>query len=132
MNVTILKRLSVWKPRKVNPAIRERLFERKQRTEGPWVSSGLLRALTPVMASFALVLAVMQEVPAVSQPHLQEMDVTSLASTNAASFGLLSQVPQPTLEWNRLALATLASTNLLRSFSSNGSFWALSTNIFVR
>lgn len=116
----------------MNPAIRERLFEQVQRAEGPWVSTGLLRALTPLMASFALVLAVMQEAPALTKPHLQEMDVTMLAHTNPASMRLLSQIQPCTLEWNRLAMATLASTNPVRSFSSNGSFLALSTNIFVR
>lgn len=132
MKISILKRIESWKPRGVNPAIRERLFERRQKVEGPWVDSGLLRALTPLLASFMVSLAALQEVPAPVVPGPFEMDATRLASTNAASAGLLAQVKPVTLEWNRLALATLASTNPARSFSSNGSFWTLSTNIFAR
>lgn len=132
MKISILKRLEGWKPRRGNPVIRERLFERCQKVEGPWVSAGLLRALTPLLASFMVSLAALQEVPTPTLHGTFEMDAMRLASTNAASAGLLAQVKPVTLEWNRLALATLASTNPARSFSSNGSFWTLSTNIFAR
>jgi hypothetical protein len=116
----------------VNPAIRERLFEQKQKQEGPWVPAGFLRAMTPVLASFIVSLAVLQEAPAPVEHSSMELDTMRLASTNSASAGLLAQVRPISLEWNRLALATLASTNPARSFSSNGSFWTLSTNIFAR
>jgi len=132
MKISILKRLEGWKPRGVNPVIRERLFERRQKVEGPWVSAGLLRTLTPLMASVVVSLAALQDAPTPALPHALEMDTARLASTNSASAGLLAQIRPVTLEWNRLALATLASTNPARSFSSNGSFWTLSTNIFAR
>lgn len=132
MKISVLKRMESWKPREVNPAIRERLFERQQKAEGPWVSAGLLRGLAPLMASVMVSLAALQEAPTPALPHPLEMDTARLASTNPASAGLLVQLRPATLEWNRLALATLASTNPVRSFSSNGSFWTLSTNIFSR
>ncbi|MCD6050522.1 MAG: hypothetical protein K0Q55_1925 [Verrucomicrobia bacterium] len=132
MKISVLNRLSGWKPRAANPAIRERLFERRQMATGPWVSTGLLRGLAPVAASVMVSLAAFHDIPAPTPTHLQELDNARLASTNLASAGLLAQVRPVTLEWNRLALATLASTNPARSFSSNGSFWTLSTNIFAR
>ncbi|HEY1173149.1 MAG TPA: hypothetical protein VGH19_17400 [Verrucomicrobiae bacterium] len=133
MKITILDRLAGWKARKVNPAIRERLFEQRQTAEGPWVSTGLLRVMTPLAASFMVSLAALQQAPAPTMhEHLVDYDATQLASTNSASAGLLAQLRPVSQEWNRLALATLASTNPARSFSSNGSFWTLSTNIFAR
>ncbi len=132
MKISVLRPLDGWKPRAVNPAIRERLFERQQKVQGPWVSTGLLQGLAPVMASVIVSLAAFHDIPAPTPTHLQELDNARLASTNSASAGLLGQVRPVTLEWNRLARATLASTNPARSFSSNGSFWTLSTNIFAR
>ena len=132
MKITILNRMAGWKPRAVNPAIRERLFEQPQRAAGPWVSSELLRGLAPFMASVAVSLAAFHDVPAPAPTQTLELDNARMSSTNAASAGMLAQVRPATMEWNRLALATLASTNPARSFSSNGSFWTLSTNIFAR
>ena len=66
--------------------------------------------------------ALEQTTPAVSSEHY-EFDATRLASTNAASATLLLQVKPSTVEWNRLALATFASTNPWYSYSSNSSFF---------
>ncbi len=84
---------------------------------------GFLRALMPITASFVLSLAALEQssLPAATEHY--QFDTARLASTNAASAALLVQVRPPTLEWNRLALVTFASTNPVRSLSSNGSFF---------
>lgn len=94
--------------------------------------AGFLRLLTPLAASFLLTLAVLQQTPAPVLAETDTLEATQLASTNPASANLLAQVKLNTIEWNRLALATFASTNPTRSLSSNGSFWVWTTNIFDR
>lgn len=94
--------------------------------------TGFLRILSPLVASLVLTLAVLQQTPEPIISEATPIDATKLASTNPASANLLAQVQLNTIEMNRLALATFASTNPARSLSSNGSFWVWTTNIFDR
>jgi len=107
----------------VNPAIKERLFQQAEQQNGPWVPVGFLRALLPITASFVLSMAALEQAPLPPATDHYQFDTAKMASTNASSAAILVQVRQPTLEWNRLALATFASTNPVRSYSSNGSFF---------
>lgn len=107
----------------MNPAIKEQLFQQEEQRNGPWVPMNFLRALMPITASFVLSLAALEQAPLPPSAEHYQFDTVRLSSTNAASAAILVQVRQPTLEWNRLALATFASTNPVRSYSSNGSFF---------